>query len=970
MFSRLLVLVSIIGILIAPALPSAVQPSMAHTPTENFGPVIEAKKRASITADTIAPSAVVNLSAVTGNLPGTVDLSWIAPGDDATTGTASAYVVRYSTTTITDSNWIAAIDLTGEPIPSPAGSIQSMTVSGLTPGQRYHFAIKTQDEVPNISSVSNSPNAVAKAGPFLTYLPLVNVSTSVVPIIPVTTNVLTQTTTQYLSSISSDGAVFTFTQSTPSLNAVAPGEVIVGGAAANAPYGFLRKVSSVSPIGGQLVVATTQATLEDAIQTGAAHISRALAPDQIQGRMQAKGVTLVATPQSLDEFYLTLENVVLYDHDGNLTTTNDQIKADGSIRLEPGFDFNLVVKDWKLKELAFTTSVKETAEIKLKAEVDLASVKKEKEIARYTFSPITVMVGIVPVVIVPVLTVNVGVDGSVHVGVTAGVEQRATILAGLQYAGDVWQPVSDFSNEFYWNPPALSAGLDLKGYAGARLNLLLYGVAGPYADINAYLKLEANIADDPWWTLYGGLEVPVGVKIEVLGHSLADYEGPTIAFGLILAHAQSNNPPNLPFSPYPLNGTVIQNLSADLSWSGGDLDGDTVTYDVYLEAGDETPDVLASNDQIGIAYDSGPLLPNAHYYWRIVVQDEHGATTAGPAWDFTTATGATCPIILTLQFPQANNLTASVNGSVDSICSTITRLNWQWGDGAGDDQWFPASHTYAVSGMYHITATAYNNLGQTQVQTTTAYVGLNTGEMVSIPAGNFQMGCDPAHNGVFTCISNELPLHTIYLNAYTIDKYEVTNAQYAQCVTAGACTVPGSFASYTRPSYYTNTLYANYPVINVDWYQATNYCTWVGKRLPTEAEWEKAARGGIDNRAYPWGDQAPDCALTNFYNNGFCVGDTSQVGSYPAGASPYGVLDMAGNVMEWVNDWWQSDYYSVSPPSNPPGPASGIFKILRGGYWYSDVAANVRVASRYNLGMPDTYTIHTGFRCVGVAPGQ
>jgi len=149
-----------------------------------------------------------------------------------------------------------------------------------------------------------------------------------------------------------------------------------------------------------------------------------------------------------------------------------------------------------------------------------------------------------------------------------------------------------------------------------------------------------------------------------------------------------------------------------------------VTYDIYFEAGDDMPDILVSNDQTGIAYDPGTLLPNTHYYWRIVAKDEHGATTAGPVWNFTTATGATCPIALTLQSPQVNNLAVTVGGTVASACSTITRLNWQWGDGVGNDQWFPAGHTYAISGTYRITATAYNNLGQTKVQTTTADVSV------------------------------------------------------------------------------------------------------------------------------------------------------------------------------------------------------------------------------------------------------
>jgi hypothetical protein len=179
----------------------------------------------------------------------------------------------------------------------------------------------------------------------------------------------------------------------------------------------------------------------------------------------------------------------------------------------------------------------------------------------------------------------------------------------------------------------------LKGYAGAQLSLLLYGVTGPYAELNAYLELEADIADDPWWTLWGGLEMPLGVKVEVLGHTIVQTETVVIDYRLVLAQATSNIPPNLPFSPYPADGAVVQNLGANLSWSGGDLDGDAVTYDIYFEADDTTPDVLVSNNQAGLAYDPGTLLPNTEYYWRIVAQDEHGATTTGPVWEFTTATG-------------------------------------------------------------------------------------------------------------------------------------------------------------------------------------------------------------------------------------------------------------------------------------------------------------------------------------------
>lgn len=249
------------------------------------------------------------------------------------------------------------------------------------------------------------------------------------------------------------------------------------------------------------------------------------------------------------------------------------------------------------------------------------------------------------------------------------------------------------------------------------------------------------------------------------------------------------------------------------------------------------------------------------------------------------------------------------------------------------------------------------------IQNSYIYIPPELTDIVYVPAGTFRMGCAWGYNGGYPCpaAADELPWHPVYLDAYMIDRTEVTNRQYAECVATGGCAPPLYLKSKTRPHYFGVMAYDDYPVIYVDWNLATAYCAWAGRRLPTEAEWEKAARGAVDIRAYPWGNTAPDCSLVAFRTDTFCTEDTASVDSYPQGAGVYGALGMAGGVWEWVNDWYDAGYYAVSPGINPTGPITGTQHVIRGGGWDA-FPYDLRVSNR-GRGAPQVQNPNLGFRC-------
>ena len=275
--------------------------------------------------------------------------------------------------------------------------------------------------------------------------------------------------------------------------------------------------------------------------------------------------------------------------------------------------------------------------------------------------------------------------------------------------------------------------------------------------------------------------------------------------------------------------------------------------------------------------------------------------------------------------------------------------------------------------------------------------GQDGADMVLVPAGAFWMGSQPEdiQLRVDDCkksvkpenrekcdewFRDEGPQRQVFLDAFYMDRYEVTNALFERFTAANAyrttaeaegwgwvfAAATGKWdkvkgATWRNPSGSGSPAPATHPVVQVSWNDADAYCKWAGKRLPTEAQWEKAARG-VDGRRYPWGEDW-DTARAN---GDMSVKGTRPVGGYPSGASPYDIHDMAGNVFEWVADWYDASYYQKGQDRNPPGPASGQQRVLRGGGWHSRPIA-IRSTSR-GTGVQDFRYNYTGFRCARALP--
>jgi formylglycine-generating enzyme required for sulfatase activity len=418
------------------------------------------------------------------------------------------------------------------------------------------------------------------------------------------------------------------------------------------------------------------------------------------------------------------------------------------------------------------------------------------------------------------------------------------------------------------------------------------------------------------------------------------------------------------------NSAPVANAGADQNVSTGstvtldgtgstDADGDTLTYSWTLVS--KPPGSTATLSFANVAYTIFTADVDGSYVASLVVNDGTVDSTADSV-TVTAATSNSAPVA---------NAGADQNVSKDSFVildgsgssdADGDMLTYSWSftsvpSGSAITDAYLSDTTAVrpafvpdVYGSYVISLVVNDGTASSAADTVTLTA---ESPMALIPAGCFDMG-DAFSEGVL----DELPVHNVCVSGFYMDEHEVTNAEYKACVDDGGCTAPSSNRSNTRttsPFYYGNATYDNFPVMYVNWYKATAYCTWAGKRLPTEAEWEYAARGGLSGKRYPNGDTI-SCVDANYAG---CVGDTSEVESYAPNG--YGLYDMAGNVREWANDWYDSGYYSVSPTNDPQGPATGSYCVLRGGGWCCGTVL-LRVADRYSYN-PSLDGYNIGFRC-------
>lgn len=332
-------------------------------------------------------------------------------------------------------------------------------------------------------------------------------------ILPEHTKVLNDEALENMSSFSPLTGTITFSANDDQVNALNRGDIVVAGASEIAEEGFLRKISQINDGGNAVTVYTEPANFEDAIEEGVISIKHTLLSDDVDTTQLDDGIQLMKTADPAFLSFLLPDKPLV-----------PGVKASGYVGFSIDIDFDFEVDNFQLEELSFLVNTTFESNLQFETTADYASLDEKYPLGTITFVPITIMVGPLPVVFVPELTLYVGVEGEISAGIETGVMQEVTSRSGIEYAGS-WEKVEEYTSDFEFFTPELEDGCQIDGYLGPELSIKLYGIVGPYAYMRGYIALDASMVEQvPWWGLYGGFRLGLGVKVDVMGHSIVDYE--------------------------------------------------------------------------------------------------------------------------------------------------------------------------------------------------------------------------------------------------------------------------------------------------------------------------------------------------------------------------------------------------------------------------------------------------------------
>jgi len=455
--------------------------------------------------------------------------------------------------------------------------------------------------------------------------------------IPETTKIIDHSTWQD-KLVSIDSTNFTFIFKSDLLNKLElkAGDILVSGEG----YGYLRKVTNVVQEGNSIKVYTSFASLNEAVRDGTFTLQTNLSEQKIQK------ITYYRQGVKIDTSHMKSTEAT------NIDATIDEyldaekkVHVTGNFSMMPALNCELQIKLFKVEKFSMEYEIGE--QIKLETTLELLNLQYSKEIdlVNITFTPITIFIGPVPVIIVPELEIVAGAELNIESSVSTSIDQQMSYAIGILYENGVWSPTYEQNKSFTFQPPTLTAKANAKAYIKPQLNLKFYGALAPYLYGEAYGRIDADLLVNPWWTLYGGANVEAGVEMEIFGKEIFDWpETPFYLFEYETeitnsSNFQYNQPPVLPFDPQPQNNLQDIQTDANLSWLCTDPDGDPIKFDVYFGTSSQPPKI--ASDISEFSFEPGALQETTIYYWKIVAKDDHDHITPGIVWHFTTKTTAT-----------------------------------------------------------------------------------------------------------------------------------------------------------------------------------------------------------------------------------------------------------------------------------------------------------------------------------------